>query len=157
MADDLLYGGYRGPGGFMPPSGPVAAGTLVAGVHEDAARSTVLNAVGSVIIYEETVDLSQVPFGTMLLLRLSCILRVSNPAAATIGAILGAVAPGDTAGGVLRASINDGPVVDTEETALSVAFANPANNNALLQIVALCNPNTEIAFVRGLDVEITVQ
>lgn len=144
-------------GGRIPLGGGAGGSELLADIHEDEARSTSFLAAGLEIIYEETVDLSEVPAGTPLLLRFSGILRTTNGAVGTIIVNVGATNPGDASGGTGVASITGAPGTDQQISVLSGPFANPGGTDVLVQVVAGCNPSSEIAFLRGIDIKIMVQ
>lgn len=143
-------GGWLGakPGGPTGPPGPAGLASIAGA--EDAARSA-----GNVeaIVYEYNANFSALPAGNITA-RLSAIVnRGAVAGLATYRLYVGALAPGNTAGGTVRATCTTVSPTDERQTNLGAAFANPTGEQSV-QITVQHGDPAGIAHIDGMTFNI---
>lgn len=148
MAERQIPGGFKGPGGFTPPTSPVSStGATVWSDNNEYSASLV--GAGDPIIWEAEIQFDAIStgMGSSITVALDGIGLVTANTG-TVSVIVGATAPGNTVGGTVRAT---GTFTNLVEGAISItgaAFANPGGLR-LVQITLGNNTLAQMAHFRG--------
>jgi hypothetical protein len=148
MAERQIPGGFKGPGGFIPITPPIAVtGATVWSDNNEYSAS--LDGAGDPIVWEAEIQFDAIStgVGSSITAALDGIGFVTANTG-TVSVVVGATAPGNTAGGTVRATGTFTNLVEAAVSIAGAAFLNPGGLR-LVQIT-LGNSNLgQMAHFRG--------
>jgi hypothetical protein len=141
------------------PTATAAVQKLITAISEDEGR--VALSVGTddseVILYEDEVNLTDLPIGASITFQMNSIIQALEPGVtATFRVYAGSTTPGNTTGGTVRAFTTTSSNVEVGDSVIGASFANPGGK-CQVQITGqvpapgIGNPANQ-AIIRGVTV-----